>query len=214
MPLKVLIANGEGDGTKAGVTSKNSLKVTNVDPISLELTPEELTRRKRLTEFLADSGGNDDLNVDGSTVTKIFSVEGEANKVKWITEVRIILQGSNLEVKGQDFKRFGLATAANTPLTNGLKFYVVQGNVTTNFFISPIKTIGEFMNYADEEPSNFVNAVGSQEDALYFKFKYDDVPIVLPQGTTDKIVVEVRDDLTNIDLFKVLVKGTQEVSEE
>jgi hypothetical protein len=214
MPLKVILINGEGDGTKTGVTSKNSLKVTNVDPIALELSPEELTRRKQLRDFLVDSSNSKDLNVDGSVTPQIFSIAGETDKIKWISEIRIVLKGANLEVKGQDFKRFGLATAANTPLTNGLKFYVEQGGVTTNFFIDPIKTIGEFMNYADEEPSNFINAVGSQEDALYFKFLFKDVPITLPQGTVDRIVMEVRDDLTAIDEFRVIASGSQEVSEE
>jgi hypothetical protein len=211
--IKVLITDGQGFNGQAGTTGKNSLKVTNVDPISLELTPEELTRRKQLRAFLVNSSNSSDLNVDGSVTPQVFSIKGEADKVKWITEIRIVLKGANLEVKGQDFKRFGLATGANTPLTEGLKFYVEQGGTTTNFFIEPIRTIGEFMNYADEEPSNFINAVGSQEDALYFKFLFRDVPITLPQGTIDKVVVEVRDNLTAIDEFKVIAAGSQEISE-
>jgi hypothetical protein len=205
--LKSLLLDGEGAGRTAGITRDHAVKVTVLDPVSIELPVETLTRRKVIFEYLSNNS-NYDLNVDGSTPID-FTVDAELLKVKWITKLRVILNGVNLEIDTNDFRRFGAATASQTPLTNGIKLFVRQGGVNSNLYVEPIKTIGEFLYYSD----NFVNlpnSVGTQEDYLYFDFIFE-VPVVLPEGTQDKIVMTIQDDLTDIDFFRVIARGYQEL---
>jgi hypothetical protein len=108
-----------------------------------------------------------------------------------------------------DFRRFGAATAGGTPLTNGITLKVTQGGLVTDFFIAPITRMGDFFNYSDSY-LNIINAITSQSDFLYFDFNFDST-VVLPPGTTDQIAMTVNDNLTAIDLFKVIVRGYQEI---
>ena len=59
----------------------------------------------------------------------------------------------------------------------------------------PISTLGNFLNYTDEF-TNFINAVGSSGDFFQAVFAFDQ-PIVLPEGTQDKLVIRIQDDLTS-----------------
>ena len=204
------IKDGEGVGTKAGVTLDHALKVTVVEPLSVAVPAEVMTRRKLLNAFLIDSADSNDLTIDGSTTPVEFSVSSLPDRVRWISSLRFILNGTNLELDTLDFRRFGAATVVNTPLATGLAFFVEQGGVVSNFIVDPIGTIGDLNIYADDF-RNFVNAVSATEDYLAFDYNFVQ-PVVLPIGSQDRIVVTVQDDLTAIALFKVLVRGYQELA--
>jgi len=185
------------------------MKVTTVEPISVEISAAVLTRRKLLNEFFTDPGGSIDLNVDGSTTPVEYTIEPSSDRVRWINRVRFLFNDTNMELDTNDFRRFG--TAATAPgLTNGLTFSVHQGGVETDFFKSPIVTVGDLMDYADDF-TNFVNAISAQSDFLSFDFDFEQ-PVVLPVDSTDKLVVTINDDLTSIDLFKVIARGFQELA--
>jgi hypothetical protein len=209
MALDAHIKDGEGSGRLAGVTKDNALKVTTVEPIAVEISPEILTRRKLYYSFLEDSGGSTDLNIDGSVTPVDFQEIALSDRVKWITGIRFLFNGLSLELDTNDFRRFGEATAINTPLTNGIEFSVEQGGTVSNLFVTPIGTIGQFMDYADGF-TNFINAISAQSDFLSFDFNFVQM-VVLPRGSTDRILVKVCDDLTAIEQFKVIVRGYQEV---
>ena len=208
MALKTYIADGEGTGRIAGVTPNNELKVTVSPYTSVGRTTTELTVQKQYNGFLVDSTNSADMDVDGSSVSVEFSLVPPTGRVLYVNSFRILMNGTSLEINTNDFRRFGMAAVA-PGLTNGVLVYVIQGDVTTNLFIDPIKTIGQFLDYATDF-TNLVNSVGTQEDFLSFDFRFD-VPVVLVPGSNDKIVIEVRDNLTAIDLFRCVAKGYQEV---
>jgi hypothetical protein len=211
MGLFSRIRDGEGSNRTAGVTTEHALKVALVEQAANTIPVAQLIRQKQLRAFLLNSSSSKDLNVDGSVTPVEFALEGEEGSTKWVLRLRILLNDVNMEINTNDFRRFGTATAAATPLTNGIEFFTEQEGTVTDFVAEPITTIGEFMNYASEY-TNFVNSVGTQEDFLSFDFAFD-VPIVLPAGASDRIVCRINDDLTDVDLFQILAFGYQELDE-
>ena len=207
MAVRSNIADGEGSGYKAGVTGDHALKVAVLESRAADLPIAVLTLRKQFRGFLTDAGSTD-LNVDGSVTPVEFQVSADVSNTRWITAARILLNGVNMEIDTNDFRRFGAAATA-PGLTNGLDFFIEQTGVTTDLTLDAIKKIGDFMDYEDGF-ENLINSVGTQEDFLSVDFVFD-VPVVLPPGSSDRIVMRVNDDLTPIDLFKVLVRGYQEI---
>ncbi len=207
MPLFSKIRDGEGTGRLAGVTPDSALKVAIVEQAANTIPIAQLIRQKQLKEFLVN-GGSRELNVDGSVSTVDFTVASAEGITKWVTRLRVLLNGVNFELDTNDFRRFGAAAIA-PGLTNGVEFFTVQEGITTNLVPDPIQTAGDFMDSADRFV-NFINAISAQSDFLSFDFDFA-VPVVLPAGAADTIVCRVRDDLTALDLFQVLVIGYQEV---
>jgi len=210
MTAKIMIVDGEGSKRTVGVTANNALKVLTIPGSVSNLSSAEvagLAKTKQLASFFLNSSSSKDLNIDGSVSSQEFFVAAESNRAKWFTRVRILLNDTSMEINTNDFRRFG--TAAIAPgLTNGLLFYAEQGGITTNFFIDPIRNIGNFLDYADSFV-NLVNSVGTQEDFLSFDYIFE-TPIVLVPGSQDRIVITVRDDLSSVDLFTVIGRGYQE----
>jgi hypothetical protein len=210
MSIDVLIRDGTGTRVTANVNRDNALKVYMTEPSlrdEAETGYEELTRKKQYRDWLRTSAGSYEMNINGSVTPVLFEETAEASKVKWITSWRIVMNDTYMELETNDFRRFG--TAATAPgLTNGLEFYFVQGGRQIDVFLEPVKKIGDFMDYADSF-INLVNAVSSQEDYLSFDFIFDQ-PVCLPAGSNDKIVMKVADNLTAVDLMRVIVRGWQE----
>ena len=208
MSVPVEIKDGT-NGVKAHVTEEHALLVTMVDRSGFKTDSGVLTRYKLLHDFLRNSSGSREMNVDGSSTSVEFYITSDIEKVKYITGTRFILKGTYFEVDTQDFRRFGLATAGSTPLTNGFDLVAYQGGLEVNVFSDTITQMGDFFNDADDY-TNLKNSVGSQEDFLSFDFNFTQ-PIVLAPGTPDKVALTIQDDLTNIDEFRVIVRGYQEV---
>lgn len=215
MSLPIYIKDGEGSSVKAGVTSAHALKVAIVAMRLETLSPEELaglagkTQLRTYLRLEGEGAGSNDLNVDGSTTPQLFWKGSETNAALFITSARILMNGTNLEINTNDFRRFGDAAVA-PGLTDGIEFYFEQSGEQTDLFIEPIQTIGDFLNFADDF-TNLVNSIGSQEDFLSFDFVFDQ-PVVLTPGSVDRIVMKISDDLTDIDLLKVIVRGWQETA--
>jgi len=198
-------------GRRLQVSPDGALRVEILEGAAAELPVEVLTRRKVLRDFLRDQASAIDLAVDGSSTPVEFREEADTERTKWITSARVLFNGANMEMNTNDFRRFGAATASQTPLNNGLEFFVIQGGVQSNFFISPIVRMGDFFDYADGY-LNIVNAVSAQSDFLYFDFRFEQ-PVVIPPSTTDRVVMRVSDNLTSIDVFHVIIRGYQELIE-
>lgn len=210
MSLKTTIENGLGIEYLAEVTSSHALRVTQTERKASEIPPEELTARKQFRDFLRIDGIADastSMLVDGSTTPMNFSMTSEEGKVKWVTRTRLILNGDNLELNTNDFRRYGDAAIA-PGLTNGCEFFVGQSGEEISLFASPVVTIGDYMNYQDDF-ENLVNAISAQSDFLLFDFIFPE-PIALAAGVFDSIVFRINDDLTAIDAQYMLVSGYQE----
>jgi len=190
------------------VGKEQQLYVTNIPASSNDIPLEVLTRYQVYRGFLLDGGGSKALNVDGSSTPQEFFVSAEPGVIKWITKIRFLFNDTSMELDTKDFRRFG--TSATSPgLTNGIDLFVEQKGTETRIFDEPILTIGDFMNYATEF-TNFVHAVSSQVDFLSFDFVPEKtIPIV--EGSIDKIVCRINDDLTPTDLFWVLLFGYKEI---
>lgn len=201
------LTDGGGSGRDVAVTENFALRVQVVPETSKGLPPEDLANLRLLRDFLKN-GGSSAMNIDGSVSNTEFSLGSVPGITQWVTGLRLILEGVNLEIGTQDFRRFGAATASNTPLTSGVLVRTEQSGVTTEICAEPITVIGDFLSYVDNF-TNLVNSVGSQEDFLSFDFVFDK-PVVLAEGGSDRIVVVVRDDLTALDKFEAIVRGYQE----
>jgi len=210
MSIDALIRDGVGGRFTAQVNSDNALKVYQSE---LSLADESeagyasLTRKKQYRDWLRTSAGLYEMNVNGSVTPALFEETSQADRVKWIVSWRLILNGTYLELSTNDFRRFGAAAVA-PGLTNGLEFYFVQGGRKIDVFLENVKKIGDFMDYADDY-TNLINAVSAQSDYLAFDFVFDQ-PVSLPAGSNDKIVMKVSDDLTAMELMRVVVRGWQE----
>jgi len=207
MALKNNITDGTGNDYAAQVLSNNALKVQSVPESSKGIPPEELANLRLFRGFL-ENGGSADANVDGSTTSVNFTIESQLNRNLWVTSVRFLFEDRSLEMNTNDFRRFGTATSANTPLTNGLLFQAEQGGESVDLFADPIGFMGDFFTYADDY-LNLLNSVGTQEDFLSFDLDFEK-PVVLAEGGSDILRLIVQDDLTAIDKFQVLVRGYQE----
>lgn len=210
MSWDVRILSGKDD-IAADVTKDNALKVSLTGGMfgnPTEQTPEELTSIRYFSSYLTDSGSSKDMNIDGSVTPVEFTEDAQQDRIKWITRIRIVIWGDEWEINSNDFRRFGSATAINTPLTNGVTFEVVQGGITTSIFTDPVTTAGDFFDYI-EDYDNFVNAIDAQSDFLRMDLEFVE-PIVLPPTVTDQLVMTIQDDLTALDRFRVALSGFQE----
>jgi len=207
--LRTTITNGTGKKYEAQVTAEHALVVTSQASSGFDVSSNVLTRYKLFRGFMTDSSGSKDLNIDGSTTPVEFSVTSETGKVLYVQQIRVLLNGTYFEMDTNDFRRFGEATAGGGSLTNGIELEVRQGGVMTELFAEPIKQTGDFFNYADNF-TNLVNAVSAQSDFLSFDFEFEQ-PVVLPESVEDRLIMTISDDLTDIDLFQVTVRGWQEV---
>ena len=210
MTLCTKIEDGLGTGKTAQVTPRNSVLVQ-VAPVSAAgLSTDDLTSLRLKREYFTDSAGSEAMNVDGSTTPVEFSIESEVRFTKWVTAFRLQLEGTNLDMSTQDFRRFGAATSPNNSLTNGIDIFSVQSGETIDIAVEPIAFAGDFFDYADEY-LNLANSIATNEDFLQFRFTLDK-PIILPAESADKLVIRINDDLTAIDKIVAIARGYKEAT--
>ncbi len=201
------LTDGSGSGRDAAVTENYALKVQVVPETSRGLPPEDLANLRLNRKFLLN-GTSALMSVDGSTDAQEFVLASIPGRTQWITSLRLLFEGSNFEIGTADFRRFGTATAVNTPLTNGMLLFAEQSGEQVLICAEPIVTIGGFLSYADSF-TNLVNAISTQEDFLSFDFVFEK-PVVLAEGGSDRIVITIQDDLTSISKICCLARGYQE----
>jgi len=206
---RVEIKDGTGSGAVAQVSSAtNALLVQQLPESGRGVPAGDLSSLRQLRSYFTDASGSNAQNVDGSTTSVEFSIVAEPNITKWIVGFRLILEGVNLEIATNDFRRYGNATTAGSSLTNGVEIEAVQSGVTTSIAAEPVGTIGDYLQWADDF-TNLINSVSSQSDYLQFDFTFDR-PVVLTEGTLDALKIRINDDLTPIDKQVAVARGYQE----
>ena len=176
----------------------------------------EAQRVKVLTGLLSTPGGVTAMAVDGSTTPVEFSLNATSDTVLRILEMRLVFHATTMDIIGVESRRFGPATAAKTPLPNGLELRVTQEGVTTQLFLTPVKVIGEFYRYSGSASGGISSGIVSDKDAVDAGIDLLVVQIVMPTslalypGTIDNITLIVNDDLTSLDLFETQFYGTVE----
>ncbi len=201
----------EKTGIAARVGSNRTLVIAHgVLPLD-SIRRADLERIKVFSAKLSNPLDSDstDLTVDGSTTQVDFEVVAN-DSLRVINGVRLIIHDENFDINSNDSRRFGSATSLNTALTNGVQFCATQSGVITEFFTDPVTVSGEFENYADIGGIvNRVNAVATNVDLFIATINLT-IPIPIYPGSTDRIFVRIRDDLTSINFFEVLAFGTQQ----
>jgi hypothetical protein len=207
--LNVHIGDGEGTARVAGVTAQHALKVTQVSTSFRDVDVSELTRFKFYRAYLSTAAGSNDMRVPASASAPAeFFVAAQPKRAIYVTGMRLLLQDLNMELSTADFRRFGSAYVS-PGLTNGLRCFAEQGGIVSDLFSQPVRALGEFLNYADSW-INFVNAITAQCDYVSFDFDFDQ-PVVLAEGSMDRLVLQVRDTLTAMTLFQGIARGYQEI---
>lgn len=212
MSVRTNIADGRGSNRETIVTPDHALLVSGTTRSAADTPVEELTRLKLFSEYLRRLSDNaSGMNVDGSVTPQEFVLASVAGYTRWITHLRVFVEGNNFDTTiSGDFRRWG-AVAASPGLANGTELFVEQGGVTTDIFYDPVKTMGDLFDYEDAFV-NFSNAVTATADYLSIDF-VPAVPIVLPSGNIDRIVARVNDNLVNANFlrFEILARGYQEI---
>lgn len=189
MSVKTRIHDGTGTGRTAVVTPSNALLVQVLPETSKGVPPEDLSNLRLFREFLTNAGSSDQ-RVNGSVTPVEFSINAVAGATKWITGFRVVIEADGFELATSDFREYGATT---TGLTNGIQIEAVQGGNTVPIAAEPIRIAGDYLNYADDFV-NLVNAISAQSDYLQFTFTFD-TPIVLTEGSTDRLIMRIRDNL-------------------
>lgn len=136
-------------------------------------------------KLLVDAGDNTNMKVNGSTTPVPFTFGADPNNDVKVSEIRLVLSSPAIRF---DFVSFGSIGA----LTNGVKIEITYGNGTTVVLAEIIKNEDLLLmsSSADAVPSN----QGSQ-DIFVVGLLFGGAP-VLKAGTSDKVKVTIRDDLT------------------
>lgn len=207
MPIRNHIEDGGGTGRLTDVTARDALKVQTMPETAVGIPQRVLTALLVEREYLTNSAGSSNLNINGSVTAVDFSVRAESGVTKWITGFDVLFEDGQMDMSTTEFRRFGDAAAT---LTNGILIFAEQSGVTTNIAVDPIQVMGDFFNYADSYV-NLVNAVAANTDFLRWTFMLDK-PIVIPAGSQDRFVFRIRDDLTAMNSFKVVARGYKELA--
>jgi len=154
-------------------------------------------------KFLAESGGNESLVVNGSITAKVFKVDADSTKDILLTEIRILMTAGIIEMNSVSFGKGGGS------LTNGILIEVTSGGVTTE--IGNIK-INEDILMLPVRNDVLFNQV-PLNDVLALSMDFGGV-VKLVAGSGDNVKITVRDDLTGgvrgIEYFKSAAYGVKE----
>ena len=175
-------------------------------PTARGLNYEEVANLRLLQEFLIDSVGSTNINVNGAVTPVEFTITSSSTETRWIKSLRFLIEDENGVIASTEFRRF--FSVVNGPLTNGLQIDAFQNGSVTAIASEPILTSGDFLNYATSY-LNFADAIANGVDFLLIDFDFV-TPVVLTPGSNDRLVVRVRDNLTAMNSFKCLAIGYSE----
>jgi hypothetical protein len=141
-----------------------------------------------------------EMLVNGSVAGVVnFSLPSISNKIVYCARLRFLFADVKAYLAGTGaFRDFGsIAGSPGIPaLTNGLLCAAVQRGVSSDVFTLPVRQLGDFLNYS-EGYTSIDNAISSTIDFTEFDIDFPE-PLILAPGTTDRITVTIRDNLSVI----------------
>ncbi len=156
MTARSTIIDGTGSKQESRVNQDHALLTTSYEQDGFDTPISVLIRNKLYRSFLKNSSGSKDMNINGSVTPVEFYISAQEDKVFFITNVRLLLNGAKLNLgQAGDFRRFGPIA---TNLTNGITLVATQGGENTSIFETPIKNTGDWFDYSDAY-LNFVSAI-------------------------------------------------------
>lgn len=191
MSVKTEIIDGKGRGRSAEVTPGGTLLVTPQTETARGVDAETIANQLVLSERFVDESGSFEQVVDGSVTPVEFAIRAEQGFTKWVRGFRLIIIGPNLDISTNQLQRYG---ATSGGLTNGIQIESFQSGETASVTAAPVLTIADYFLYQDDFTS-LVNSISNNEDLLTFDFLFVR-PVVLVEGSTDEVIIRIRDDLT------------------
>lgn len=203
--IKQQIVDGKGRG-EAAYVEKGALVVA---PRSY---PDANTPINQVIfrQLLMSAAGATDMRADGSTTPVRFVVSASPTEDIYIGRVSFTIADA-----GATLSKFGNITA----LSNGCKFFYQSGDVGEIVINDSLKSNYDFVRLSGGNPAfgdgtaafRANNVAGASEGYLAVVDIQDTFGIEhgihLRAGTKDALILEVRDDVTGIDLFEAVVYG-------
>lgn len=206
--LRVKLIGSGPKRTEADVEASGAVSV-----VERPFPPFDVMQNVRpFREFLTDDGtpsGSSDMLVDGSVTPVDFFVEAPQTEDLYVTRISFIVVDQNMTLN-----QFGNIGA----LTNGLRlFYTdelgevdIADALQTNFdfvrLCSGLPSFGEGTNAFIANNVDFISEgiipVLDLKDTFGFRWGLE-----FRNGSKQKLVLRVRDDITGIDAMNVIVYG-------
>ncbi len=211
MTLDVIISNGGGDRKAAQVVNGGELLV--IDSGSPPFLPQKV---KPFRQFLTDDGttsGSSDMGIDGSVTSQEFWVAADNNDDRYITTL-------SFEMTMAGSPRLFEFADSGAALTNGVRlFYDAVGGasdihegIKSNWDLqrlslgTPTITSGSPADVFQVRHVTALNDYGLIPDIDITRL----VPpfgIKLERGSTQRVVMEIRDDATSATTFNCIAYG-------
>jgi hypothetical protein len=207
MSIDVKLISG-ANATAVGVTDENALYVQDqgLPP------PAPQGRGQVFRQFMTDDGtssGSNDMQVDGSSTAVEFWVQADSTYDLYISSLSFVIADASATLN-----KFGNITA----LTNGCQLeYFTDGGTTT--IADALKTNFDFVRLCLGIPS-FGDGAGAFRASNVESTSEGYLPVLdiknvfgipwgirLRPGTSDKIILRVRDDTTGVDAFNCIAYG-------
>ena len=169
-----------------------------------------VTRRATdLDSFLrdfAESGGNTDMAVNPAGGSEIFTIAANTagGQRKVVEAIRFSGNDGNIKVGETNF--LGL----NSALTNGIIVRFIKDGNTQVF--QNIMSTDDLLNIFPTTPadSRIIPSSGNDSVVSVFSFIANDTQLELEPGTTDRIEIEINDNLSQVSNLFFLAIGFQE----
>ena len=204
--LKIVVADGDGIGRSAKVSDQCALVVS-----SAGCPPLMLQKNRVFRQYLTDDGtatGSEDMKVDGSATAVEFWVAAANDDDRYITTLSFVIADATATLN-----KFGNITA----LTNGCQLYYETLAQTVDIH-DALKSNFDFVRLCMGAPAfgdaaaafRASNVVGNSEGYIPVLDLRRLVPpygIKLDRGTTQRLVLKVRDDCTGVDGFDCIAYG-------
>lgn len=146
-----------------------------------------------LQEFALD-GSENNMNKDGSSTNKVYEVVANSagGRIKYLQRLKFLGVDDNIYVQRGSFLGVG------KPLTNGILVEFIKDSTTifSHTLKSTVGIMGEWSTTASDQN------IFSQSRGDYFisvkDLDKEGIALGLTPGSTDKIKVTIRDDLTSV----------------
>ncbi len=129
-------------------------------------------------------------------------VPAEVGKLQWIKEIRLVIHSTGMRIDTDEAEVFGAAGL----LTNGLRLTVSYDTTDMQIFSGGVTNIRGFFPYAATVTGVTGGVSSPGTDYLMVKVVFQQ-PVGLFPGSSDRIFLEVRDDLTALTHFTATAKG-------
>jgi len=195
--------DGAGTGRRGKISDQHALLVSDVG-----CPPLEPQKNRVFREYLKNSASSEDMKVNGSTTAVEFYVAADSDDDRYITTLSFVIADVNATLN-----KFGNVTA----LTNGCQLYY-ETLAQTVYIHDALKSNFDFVRLCLGTPAfgdaaeafRGKNIVGSSEGYIPVLDLRRFVPpfgIKLDRGTTQRLVLKVRDDCTGVDGFDCIAYG-------